>query len=63
MQTLEQELQRVDAENVELRRDIGTLRVEVKELKDDPLAVERIARNQLGLVRKNEIVFQFGKAR
>ena len=63
MQTLEQELQRVNAENVELRRDIGTLRVEVKELKDDPLAVERIARNQLGLVRKNEIVFQFGKAR
>ncbi len=63
MRTLEQELARVDAENVELRRDIGTLRVEVRQLRDDPGAVERIARNQLGLVRKNEIVFQFGKAR
>ena len=63
MRTLEQELTRVDAENAELRRDIGTLRVEVRQLRDDPAAVERIARNQLGLVRKNEIVFQFGKPR
>jgi cell division protein FtsB len=63
MQTLEAELARVTSENAELRRDISTLRVEVKQLKDDPAAVERIARNQLGLVRKNEIVFQFGKAR
>jgi len=61
MRILEQELARVDTENAELRRDVGTLRVEVKQLKDDPAAVERIARNQLGLVRKNEIVFQFGK--
>lgn len=63
MQTLEGELARVEAENAELRRDIGTLRVEVRQLRDDPAAVERIARNQLGLVRKNEMVFQFGKAR
>lgn len=63
MQTLERELSRVQAENGELRRDIGTLRVEVKQLRDDPSAVERIARTQLGLVRKNEIVFQFGKPR
>jgi cell division protein FtsB len=63
MRTLEQELTRVEAENGELRRDIGTLRVEVRQLRDDPAAVERIARNQLGLVRKSEIVFQFGKTR
>ncbi len=63
MRTLEQELARVEADNVELRRDIATLRVEVRELRDDPAAVERIARDQLGLVRKNEIVFQFGKPR
>ncbi len=61
MQTLAQELGRVEADNAELRRDIGTLRVEVRQLRDDPAAVERIARTQLGLVRKNEIVFQFGK--
>ena len=61
MRTLSQELARVEGENAELRRDIGTLRVEVRQLRDDPAAVERIARDQLGLVRKNEIVFQFGK--
>jgi cell division protein FtsB len=63
MQTLEQELTRIEGENAELRRDIGALRVEVHDLRDNPAAVERIARNQLGLVRKSEIVFQFGKAR
>jgi cell division protein FtsB len=63
MQTLGRELERVEAENAELRRDIGTLRVEVKQLRDDPAAVERIARSQLGLVRRNEIVFQFGKGK
>jgi cell division protein FtsB len=63
MRTLEGELARVEGENAELRRDIATLRVEVKDLKDNPAAVERIARNQLGLVRKNEIVFQFSKGR
>lgn len=63
MKTMEQELARIETENADLRRDISTLRVEVRDLRDDPAAVERIARDQLGLVRKNEIVFQFGKAR
>jgi cell division protein FtsB len=62
MRTLEQSLAQVEADNGDLKRDIGTLRVEVQQLKDDPAAVERIARSQLGLVRKNEIVFQFGKS-
>jgi cell division protein FtsB len=63
MRTLEQELGRVEAENAELRRSVSTLRVEVQELRDDPAAVERIARSELGLVRKNELVFQFGSGR
>lgn len=63
MRALEKELGEVSAENAELRRDIAHLRVEVKDLRDDPAAVERIARDQLGLVRKSEIVFQFGKSR
>jgi cell division protein FtsB len=63
MRSLEQELNAVEAENAELRRDVGTIRVDVRQLRDDPTAVERIARTQLGLVRKNEIVFQLGKAR
>jgi cell division protein FtsB len=60
---LERELADVTAENQELRRDVGKLRGDVRELRDDPAAVERIARDQLGLVRKSEVVFQFGKAK
>jgi cell division protein FtsB len=58
---LEKELRDVNAENAELRRDVTRLRVEVDELRDDPAAVERIARDQLGMVRRSEVVFQFGK--
>jgi cell division protein FtsB len=63
MRALEKELAQVNADNVELRRDVGKLRVEVRELRDDPAAVERIARDQLGLVRRSEVVFQFGRGK
>jgi cell division protein FtsB len=61
LQSLEKELAQVDAENDDLHREIERLRVEVRELRDDPAAVERIARGELGMVRKSEIVFQFAK--
>ncbi len=63
MRKMSQELTRVNADNVELRRDVARLRGQVDQLRNDPQAVERIARNELGLVRKNEIVFQFSKAK
>lgn len=59
MRALDKELEGVQAENAELRRDVARLRTEVKELRENPAAVERIAREQLGLVRKSEVVFQF----
>jgi cell division protein FtsB len=61
MRALENELQGVEAENAELRRDVAKLRSEVKDLRENPAAVERIAREQLGLVRRSEVVFQFEK--
>ncbi len=61
MRALEKELTGVRDENAELRRDVGRLRAEVRDLREDPAAVERIAREQLGLVRKSEVVFQFEK--
>ncbi|MBX3228033.1 MAG: septum formation initiator family protein [Labilithrix sp.] len=61
MRALEKELKDVETENAELRRDVSRLRAEVKDLRDNPTAVERIAREQLGLVRKSEVVFQFDK--
>lgn len=61
MRALETELAGVQAENAALRRDVTRLRAEVKDLREDPAAVERIAREQLGLVRSSEIVFQFDR--
>ena len=61
MRALDKELRDVEAENADLRRDVGHLRAEVKDLRENPAAVERIAREQLGLVRKSEVVFQFDK--
>jgi cell division protein FtsB len=63
MQRMSRELSDVSAENAELRRSVARLRMEVDGLRTDPSAVARIARNELGLVRKNEIVFQFAKAK
>jgi cell division protein FtsB len=61
LRALQKELADVDAEKQELRRNVGRLRVEVRRLRDDPAAVERIARDELGMVRKSEVVFQFAK--
>lgn len=61
MRALDKELRDVETENAELRRDVTRLRTEVKDLRENPAAVERIAREQLGLVRKSEVVFQFEK--
>ncbi len=61
LRALEKELDQVTAENADSSREVERLRVEVRELRDDPAAVERIARGELGMVRKSEVVFQFGK--
>ena len=61
LRNLERELDEVTAENADSYREVERLRAEVRELRDDPAAVERIARGELGMVRKSEVVFQFGK--
>jgi cell division protein FtsB len=57
--TVEKELHDVERENLELRRSIDALRARVKTLREDPAAVEGLARDDLGLVRQSEVVFQF----
>jgi cell division protein FtsB len=56
---LQKELADVEEENADLRRDIEALRGRVSRLRDDPTALERLARDNLGLVRQTEVVFQF----
>jgi cell division protein FtsB len=53
------ELARVQDNNDRMRREVQALSAEVDRLRRDPRAVERIARDELGMVRKDEIVFQF----
>lgn len=59
LRAMQRELEDVSSDNQELRRDVARLRIEVQRLRDDPAAIERIARDELGMVRKSEVVFQF----
>ncbi len=56
---LKQELADIEAENERLRREVLQLTRDVDRLRDDPLAIERIARDELGMVRDGELIFQF----
>ncbi len=58
---LEEEKARVSLSVSRLAEDIRRLRAEVERIKSDPAHVERAARDELGLVRRTEIVFQFDK--
>lgn len=59
LQGLREEKVRADDELSRLSQQIWELRAEVARIKDDPAAVERAARDELGLVRRTEVVFQF----
>jgi cell division protein FtsB len=61
LRNLQQERVRADSEVSRLTEEIRQLRAEVTRIKSDPAAVERVARDELGLVRQTEVVFQFKK--
>jgi cell division protein FtsB len=61
LRNLEQERTRAEVEVSHLTEQIRQLRAEVTRIKSDPAAVERVARDELGLVRQTEVVFQFKK--
>jgi len=55
---LEADLERLQAENEQLRAGNGRLRMELRRLADDPAVLERVAREELGLVRPGDVVFR-----
>lgn len=57
--SLEAELVEVRRDNEGLAHEVRRLGVEVNQLREDPAAMERIARDELGMVREGELVFQF----
>ena len=59
LSALRQERTRADEEVAKLSREIDRLRAEVARVKEDPAYVERAARDELGLLRQTEVVFQF----
>jgi cell division protein FtsB len=61
LRNLEEERRRADEEISRLSSQINDLRAEVARSKSDPAAVERAARDELGLVRTTEVVFQFSE--
>lgn len=59
LEQLEAERVRADEEISRLSQEIRELRAEVEAVRSDPEAVERAARDELGLVRRTEVVFHF----
>lgn len=56
---LKGELAELDRVNDRLRREVEELDRDVDALRTDEEAIERIARDELGMVRADEILFQF----
>ncbi|MGV1098636.1 FtsB family cell division protein [Thiovibrio sp. JS02] len=53
------ELNKVLADNEELRLSNEALRKEITKLKKDPVHLEEVARQQFGLIKKNEVIYDF----
>jgi cell division protein FtsB len=58
---LRAELAEAKADNERLAREVANLSREVELLRSEPTAVERIARDELGMVRDGELIFQFAE--
>ncbi len=56
---LKKEIKTANNENQELREKNLQLRKEIEKLKNNSDYLEKVARKELGLVKKNEIVFTF----
>jgi len=61
LERLEAEREAARLEMSRLGKQVEVLRARVTDIKTDPNAVERVARDQLGLVRQTEVVFHFQK--
>jgi cell division protein FtsB len=56
---LQRDIDGLEGRNRELQEENHRLRQRVRSLREDKQAVERVARDELGLVRPEDIVFQF----
>jgi cell division protein FtsB len=56
---LRTELNHVRRSNRQMVQEVLALQKKIEKLRRDPLAVEDIARDELGMLREGEILFQF----
>ena len=56
---LRRELKEIESVNMELRQENERLRAEIGNLRTNKKYIEELARRELGLVKKGEIVYQF----
>lgn len=56
---IQKELHAIQEENLKLAAENDQLKIEIQRLKADPAYLEEVARKDYGLVKKNEMVFNF----
>lgn len=56
---LQREYRKLVQENSALEKQNRGLYQEIMRLRDDPIAIEDLARKELGLVKEGELIFQF----
>lgn len=61
LEALERQRTGLQLEVQHLEREIERLRIQAESIKTSPTSVERVARDELGLVRQTELVMQFKK--
>ena len=49
--------------NEELRQENQVLKEEIDKIQNDPEYLEEVARKKFGLIKKNELIFNFRKKR
>jgi len=59
LEALGQQRQSLEVEVQHLEREIERLRIQAESIKTSPTSIERVARDELGLVRQTELVMQF----
>lgn len=57
---LKKQMTELSAEVTELQKQNAELKSEIERLKKDPAYLEEVARHEYGLLKKNEMVFDFG---
>ena len=58
MRRTQQEIKKVNADLDQLNMENSQLEQEVRELKTDPHAIEKIARDELGLAKPHEVIIK-----